>query len=81
MIQDIEHKSGKKQNQEQALQEKKTDLDGTQKELDAALAYYEKLKPSGVASGKIYEEHAKLRGEEFQSLQEVLKILQGEDLP
>merc|ERR1719164_19003 len=38
---DIEHKSGKKQNQEQALQEKKTDLDGTQKELDAALAYYE----------------------------------------
>merc|ERR1719287_116342 len=43
---DIEHKSGKKQNHEQALQEAKTDLDGTQKELDAALAYYEKLKPS-----------------------------------
>ena len=36
---DIEHTSSKKQNQEQSLQEKKTDLDGTQKELDAALAY------------------------------------------
>ncbi len=34
---DIEHKSAKKQNAEQALVEKKEDLDATQKELDAAL--------------------------------------------
>ena len=37
---DIEHKSSKKQNQEQSLHAKKTDLDGTQNGLDVALAYY-----------------------------------------
>merc|ERR1719428_94369 len=37
---DIEHKTDKKQNEEQAVQEKRTDLESTQKELDAALAYY-----------------------------------------
>jgi len=31
-----EHKSSNKQNKEQSLQEKTTDLDGTQKQLDAA---------------------------------------------
>merc|ERR1712151_393411 len=39
---DVEHKTEKKEMQAQALQEKKSDLAGTQKELDAALAYYEK---------------------------------------
>ena len=48
------------------------DLEGTQKELDAALAYYEKLKPDCVDSGVSYEE--------IQSLQEALKILSGEDI-
>merc|ERR1712159_719948 len=42
---DIEHKTAKKQDQEQALTTKKEDLEGTQKELDAALAYFDKLKP------------------------------------
>merc|ERR1711881_642140 len=42
---DLDHASASKQDQESALQEKKVDLEGTQKELDAALAYYEKLKP------------------------------------
>jgi chromosome segregation ATPase len=77
---DIEHKSGKKQNQEQALQEKKTDLDGTQKELDAALAYYEKLKPSCVDAGVSYEDRVARRKEEIESLQEALRILNGEDI-
>jgi len=77
---DIEHKSGKKQNQEQALQEKKTDLDGTQKELDAALAYYEKLKPSCVDAGVSYEDRVARRKEEIESLQEALRILNGEDV-
>merc|ERR1719247_2236284 len=52
---DIEHKTMKKQNQEQALQEK---------ELDAALAYYEKLKPSCVDSGVSYEDRVARRKEE-----------------
>jgi len=77
---DIEHKSGKKQNHEQALQEKKTDLDGTQKELDAALAYYEKLKPSCVDAGVSYEDRVARRKEEIESLQEALRILNGEDI-
>jgi len=77
---DIEHKSSKKQNQEQSLQEKKTDLDGTQKELDAALAYYEKLKPSCVDAGVSYEDRVARRKEEIESLQEALRILNGEDV-
>merc|ERR1719510_1726225 len=45
---DIEHKTTKKQDQNQALTTKKEDLEGTQNELDAALAYFDKLKPSCV---------------------------------
>jgi len=77
---DIEHKTKKKQDQSQALQEKQGDLEGTQKELDAALAYYEKLKPSCVDSGVSYEDRVARRKEEIQSLQEALKILNGEDI-
>ena len=77
---DIEHKSGKKQNQEQALQEKKVDLEGTQKELDAALAYFDKLKPSCVDAGVSYEDRVGRRKEEIESLQEALRILNGEDI-
>ena len=36
---------------DQKDQKKKEDLDATQKELDAALTYYEKLKPSCVDAG------------------------------
>merc|ERR1719421_1569768 len=53
---DIEHKTSKRQDQEQSLVSKKEDLDGTQKELDAALAYFDKLKPSCVDSGVSYED-------------------------
>jgi len=77
---DIEHKTKKKQDQSQALEEKEGDLEGTQKELDAALAYYEKLKPSCVDSGVSYEDRVARRKEEIQSLQEALKILNGEEI-
>merc|ERR1719217_890059 len=77
---DIEHKSETKQTQETALQQKKADLDGTQKELDAALAYYEKLKPDCVDSGVSYEDRVKQRKEEIESLQTALRILNGEDI-
>merc|ERR1719191_2432584 len=53
---DVEHKTTKKINQEGALTSKKADLEGTQKELDAALAYYDKLKPSCVDAGVSYED-------------------------
>jgi len=77
---DIEHKTKKKQDQSQSLQEKQKDLEGTQKELDAALAYYDKLKPSCVDSGVSYEDRVARRKEEIQSLQEALQILNGEDI-
>jgi len=77
---DIEHKGSKKQDQEQSLVTKRADLEGTQKELDAALEYYDKLKPSCVDSGVSYEDRVARRKEEIESLQEALKILNGEDL-
>jgi len=77
---DLDHKSGLKQNQEQALVSTKSDLAGTQKELDAAMAYYEKLKPTCVSSGDSYEDRVAKRKEEIESLQEALRILNGEDV-
>jgi len=76
----IEHKEGNKQDQEQELTLKKSDLEGTQKELDAALAYFDKLKPSCVDAGVSFEDRVARRKEEVESLQEALKILNGEDI-
>merc|ERR1719252_99193 len=42
MERDIGHKKVKKENEENAVVEQKVDLEGTQKELDAALRYYDK---------------------------------------
>merc|ERR1719394_723760 len=77
---DSEHKAAKKQDQEQALTVKSSDFEGTQKELDAALAYYDKLKPSCVDAGVSYDDRVGRRKEEIASLQEALKILNGEDI-
>merc|ERR1712151_837582 len=77
---DIEHKTAKKQDQTQALTTKNSDLEGTQKELDAALSYYDKLKPSCVDAGTTYEDRVGRRKEEIESLQEALRILNGEDI-
>jgi tetratricopeptide (TPR) repeat protein len=77
---DIEHKSARKQDAAQTLASKTVDLEGTQKELDAALTYYEKLKPSCVDAGVSYGERVARRKEEIESLQEALKILNGEDI-
>merc|ERR1719326_2000562 len=65
---DIEHKTAKKQDEEQALTTNKADLEGTQKELDAALAYFDKLKPSCVDSGVSYEDRVARRKEEIESM-------------
>merc|ERR1719183_72956 len=72
---DIEHKTGMKSNQETSLEEKKTDLDGEKKELEAAMAYWEKLKPQCVDAVESYEDRVARRKEEIESLQEALKIL------
>jgi predicted nucleic acid-binding Zn-ribbon protein len=77
---DLENKGKDKTTAESDLVTTKSDLEATQKELDAALAYYEKLKPSCVDAGLSYEERVRMREEEIQSLQESLKILGGEDI-
>ena len=77
---DLENKGKDKTTAESDLVTTKSDLEATQKELDAALAYYEKLKPSCVDAGLSYEERVKMREEEIQSLQEALRILSGEDI-
>merc|ERR1712051_1117453 len=77
---DIEHKTAKSQDEQQALTTKKEDLEGTQKELDAALAYFGKLKPSCVDAGVSYDDRVSRRKEEIESLQEALRILNGEEL-
>merc|ERR1719456_1728722 len=75
---DIDSKTTKKASDTQALEEKKSDLMGTQKELDAALQYYEKLKPQCIDQGVSYEDRVAQRKSEIESLKEALSILEGE---
>lgn len=77
---DIEHKTNQKTLDEQALVDLQTDLTSAQKELDAASNYFEKLKPSCLDAGMSVEERQQRREQEIQSLQEALRILNGEDL-
>merc|ERR1719421_59958 len=77
---EMDHKTTKNTELEGRIADLKSDLEGTQQELDAALAYYEKLKPSCIDVGVSYEERVAARKEEIESLQEALSILQGSDL-
>jgi len=79
-VKDMEHKENGKTSQEGSLTSKKADLEGSQKELDAALAYYDKLKPSCVDAGVSFDDRVARRKEEIESLQEALRILNGEDI-
>jgi len=75
------HSTARKQTVDEMLESTKTSLKQTQVELDAALAYYEKLRPSCVDLGVTFDERVARRQEEIQSLTEAYKILSGEDLP
>merc|ERR1719356_782961 len=77
---DIEHKTTKVKNEKEALVVKKADKEGTQKELDAALLYFDKLKPSCIGEPESYEDRVARREEEIESLQTALRILSGEDI-
>merc|ERR1740123_873839 len=74
------HKDAKRSDTESALAATEEELKLTQTQLDKAIAYYEKLKPTCVDSGITYEERVQRREEEIQSLQEALKILVGTDM-
>jgi len=75
-----DHKEAKKQDQTQEIASTKEDMAGTQKELNAALKYFDKLKPSCVDAGVSYEDRVARRKSEIESLQQSLKILQGDDI-
>jgi len=73
---DMKHKLNEKTQKEGDLVAANKDLTGTQEELDAANAYFEKLKPSCVEAGESYEERVARRKEEIESLTDALKILE-----
>jgi len=75
-----DHKEETKVNKESDLHSTQGELKVSQEQLDKAVAYYEKLKPTCVDSGITYEERVKRREEEIVSLQEALKILAGTDV-
>merc|ERR1719456_963340 len=54
------------------------DLKATQGELDAAFAYYDKLKPDCIQEGLSFADRAQHRQEEIDSLNEAYKILSGD---
>jgi len=78
---EVDHKDSARNTAELSLASSNRALEQTHKELEAALAYFEKLKPSCIDVGVTLEERNKKRDEEILSLKEAYKILSGEDIP
>jgi hypothetical protein len=76
---EIEHKTNNKDKTTESIAELNKNLKLTQEELDKALDYYDKLKAECIDTGLSYEERKRMRQEEIVSLQEALKVLNGED--
>jgi uncharacterized protein YoxC len=72
---DLDHKSKSKVQKESDLADTESDLKGTQSELDAAMVYYDKLKPSCQDATVTYDDRVGQREEEIASLKEALQIL------
>merc|ERR1719465_70741 len=64
-----------------ALTDTVGDLKAMQEELDSALAYYDKLKPSCVDAGSKYNERVARRQAEIEGLEQALKFFEGSDMP
>jgi len=77
---EVGHNEDNKQQTDATIASQKLELKLTQDELDAALAYYEKLKPDCVDHALSYADRVQMREEEVQSLQEALNILNQQDL-
>merc|ERR1719159_1689312 len=74
-VADMDYKKKSKTEAESDLSDSEADLKGAQKELESALVYYEKLKPSCIVKPEPYEERVAKREAEIESLRTALKIL------
>lgn len=70
-----DHLEKKAESTEQTTRNLKKELQATQDELDAALVYYEKLKPDCVDTGASYKDRVEMRQAEIESLQEAMRAL------
>merc|ERR1712226_1741024 len=77
---EIGHKTANRDTTDATIATLKKELGLTHQELDAALEYFEKLKPDCVDHGLSYDERKEMREEEIQSLKEALAILNQQDL-
>jgi len=72
---EMEHLEKKSQTTGETIRNLKKELKATQDELDAALVYYEKLKPDCVDTGLSYQDRVEMRKAEIESLQEAMRAL------
>lgn len=72
---DLDHKKKSKVEAESDLSDTISDLKGTETELDAALVYYEKLKPSCQDKVVTFDDRVSQRKDEIAALKEALTIL------
>jgi len=72
---ELTHREDKKTQAESNLQATRRDLKTTHEELQAAVDYYEKLKPSCIEVAMSYQDRVSAREEEIESLQEALNLL------
>jgi chromosome segregation ATPase len=77
----MKDRSKMRNSKKNSLTDTVANLKAMQEELDTALSYYDKLKPSCVDSGQKYEERVARREAEIQGLEESLRVLEGQDLP
>jgi len=77
---ELKHRRDKKTQRESDLQQAKNDLKTGQHELQAAVDYYQKLKPSCVEVAMSYADRKAAREEEIESLQDALGILNQDDI-
>lgn len=77
----VKHKAVKKTQLDSEVAHMQRDLKSTQEELQGALDYFEKLKPSCVETAQDAEDRAARRKAEVASLEDALRILSGEDIP
>merc|ERR1719456_834477 len=77
---EIAHKEKNKEDTDANNRSLKKELELTQEELDAAMDYYDKLKPDCIDTGLSYEERVEKREQEIQSLKEALQVLAQESV-